>query len=232
MNTPVIDARVVQIVPLTDTITQLILMSEHYVPYDAGQYLQMHFATEAFCYSIANAPLGAHHYELHIRHSLENPYNRHLLTHIQDQGQVSISLPYGECSIQHLDPGRPILFIAAGTGFAPVKAMIEHLLANEDQRPFELFWGARSRNDLYLDEQVRRWQNHVSRFTYCSSLSEENPKSLASQVIDRHAIDLHQWQIIISGPFDMVYSTRDILIQQGMSPKHLFSDAFCFEVIK
>ena len=159
-------AHVVKIAPLTDSIMQLILVPDEYIDYQAGQYLHILLGNEALSYSIANAPLGSHHYELHIRHSRDNPYNHSLFAHIKEYGTVSLRLPFGACSIDQLDKQRPIIFIAGGTGFAPVNAMIEQLLASDDPRPFELFWGARSLSDLYLDEKVGNWQAHVSRFKY------------------------------------------------------------------
>ena len=229
MSGKMIKAQVEQITPLTDSIMQLVLTPDKYIDYHAGQYLQIVLGEEAFSYSIANAPLGSHKYELHIRHSVDNPYTQRLFTHIKEHGHVRINLPFGDCSIERLDAQRPILFIAGGTGFAPVKAMIEHLLSGSDVRPFELYWGARLQNDLYLDEKVNSWQAHVSRFNYFSSLSDENTEPLISVVLAKHPKDLADWQIVISGPFDMVYSTRDVLVQHGVSPAHLFSDAFSFE---
>ncbi|WP_058534140.1 NAD(P)H-flavin reductase [Legionella saoudiensis] len=224
-----IKAQVEQITPLTDSIMQLVLVPEKYVDYYAGQYLQIILGNEAFSYSIANAPLGSHRYELHIRHSQENPYNQRLFAHIKEHGSVTINVPFGDCCIERLDKQRPILFIAGGTGFAPIKAMIEHLLSNGDIRPFELYWGARLQNDLYMDEKINSWQSHVERFNYFSALSEENSDPLVSLVLSRHIQDLADWQIVISGPFDMVYSIRDTLVARGASPEYLFSDAFSFE---
>jgi CDP-4-dehydro-6-deoxyglucose reductase, E3 len=230
MSEHVIKAQVEQITPLTDTIMQLILTPDDYVPYQAGQYLQILFGDEAFSYSIANAPLGSHKYELHIRHSLENPYNQALFAQIKEQGFVKVRLPFGLCCIENLDKNKPILFLAGGTGFAPVKAMIEQLLSDADKRPFELFWGARLQNDLYMHEKALNWQSHVSGFNYFPWLSEEHLEPLVSCVLERHLKDLNDWQMVISGPFDMVYSTRDVLVQKGVKPEHLFSDAFSFEV--
>lgn len=232
MTEKIIKAEVEEISPLTDSIMRLVLAPERYVAYQAGQYLQIMFDGEAFSYSIANAPLGSHKYEVHIRHSRDNPYTQRLFTHIKEHGFVPVRLPFGVCSMEHLDVQRPILFIAGGTGFAPVKAMIEQLLASTDTRPFELFWGARLQNDLYLDEKVSSWNAHVSRFKYFSSISDDNNKPLVSLVLEQHRHDLQQWQIVISGPFDMVYSTRDVLVSQGVSAQHLFSDAFSFETKK
>lgn len=230
MSERIVNAQVETISPLTDSIMQLVLAPDEFVTYQAGQYLKILFAEEEFSYSIANAPLGSHKYELHIRHSLDNPYNQLLFAHIKEHGSVRLKLPFGQCSINDLDPLRPILFIAGGTGFAPVKAMIEQLLATTDNRPFELIWGARSRSDLYMDEKVTHWQSHVSHFKYFSLLSDESNETLASSALARHPTDLDKWQIVLSGPFDMVYNTRDVLVNKGIARAHLFSDAFSFEV--
>lgn len=230
MKSKTINAKVEKIAPLTDSIVQLILDPEEYIGYQAGQYLQIVLNNDPLSYSIANAPLGSHQYELHIRHSRDNPFNKQLFAYIKEYGKVELALPFGECSIEHLDLHKPIIFIAGGTGFAPVNAMIEHLLASDDLRAFELFWGARSRSDLYMHEKVTQWDAHVSRFNYWSLLSEENKEPLASLVLSKHLEDMNNWQIVISGPFDMVYHTRDILVAHGVSRESLFSDAFSFEL--
>jgi CDP-4-dehydro-6-deoxyglucose reductase len=80
-----------------------------------------------------------------------------------------------------------------------------------------------------MDEKVSHWQTHVRHFQYFSLLSDTNPNSLASMVTAKHAQDLNDWQIVISGPFDMVYNTRDQLLAKGALIENLFSDAFQFE---
>lgn len=225
-------AEVESINPLTDSILQLILLPEYYVEYRAGQYINVLFADEAetLSYSIANAPLGSHKYELHIRHSPDNAANQRLLTELKQRGGLSICLPYGDCYLEKLDQQTPLLFIAAGTGFAPIKAMIEQLLASDDKRSFELFWGARSQSDLYMNEKVIYWQAHAAHFRYFSLLPNSRSKdTLGSLVLEQHRDDLSHWQFVISGPFDLVYTTRDLLLAQGVKPSQLFSDAFSFE---
>lgn len=225
-------AQVARIAPLTDSILQLILAPETYIDYEAGQYLQVLLANEEFSYSIANAPLGSRTYELHIRHSADNPYNQALLAHVKQHGTLAITLPFGECHLTKLLPQKPILFIAGGTGFAPIKAMIEQLLAGGKPRPFELLWGARSQSDLYMDELVTHWQTHVQQFEYFSIISDASKETLASKALARHKGVLNDWQIVISGPFDMVYNTRDLLVAAGALPENLFSDAFSFEATR
>ncbi|MBA2710877.1 MAG: NAD(P)H-flavin reductase [Tatlockia sp.] len=230
MNQKLIHTQVDDVNPLTDSILKVILAPENYIDYKAGQYLNVIFANEELSYSIANAPLGSHKYELHIRHSVDNTSNQKLLAEIKERGALKIKIPLGDCHLDQLDKQKPILFIAGGTGFAPIKAMIEQLLASNDVRPFELFWGARSQSDLYMHEKVTHWQTHASHFRYFSLLPNSSSKdTLASMVIEQHHQDLNKWQYVISGPFDMVFATRDALVKQGVKQSQLFSDAFCFE---
>lgn len=229
MSDAIINAQVEQILPLTDSIIQLFLTPDSYQEYQAGQYLNVLMGDETLSYSIANAPLGSHHYELHIRHSRENSSNQHLFAHIKKQGTLSLKLPYGDCHLDRLDPARPILFIAQGTGFAPVKAMIEQLLVSDDPRSFELFWGARSQSDLYLDEKVKHWQQHVARFKYQSFVADEGKETLTSAILAQPLARLQECQIVISGPFDRVYAIRDSLVTRGVALNQLYSDAFSFE---
>ncbi len=228
MSKSVINARVESITPLTDSILQLVLKPDRYIDYQAGQYLQMLFENEAFSYSIANAPLGSRQYELHIRHTRDNPYHQPLFAHIKQHGVVSIRLPLGECHVSRLNPAKPILFIAGGTGFAPIKAMIEQLLADGEPRRFELFWGARTQRDLYMNDKAQYWQAHVSHFTYFPHQSDPEGTTLVERVLTQHLADIHDWQIVISGPFDMAYHIRDALIAEGVLNENLFSDAFGF----
>jgi CDP-4-dehydro-6-deoxyglucose reductase len=224
-----VNARVAKIQPLTDSILQLFLDPENYIDYQAGQYLQIEHDGEALCYSVANAPLGAKQYELHIRHAADNLLNQSLIKAIKAKGALNIRLPFGDCHLNNLDKDLPIIFIAGGTGFAPVKAMIEQLLADGDPRPFEFYWGARSESDLYMDDKVNYWQQHVAHFNYFSCISGGARSSLAKEVLHRHAEDIQDWQVVISGPFDMVFNTRDILCSRGIAEKNLYSDAFSFE---
>lgn len=232
MSNQCIKAQVEEISPLTDSVLKLMLAPEKYIDYQAGQYLQLICGEESFSYSIANAPLGSHKYELHIRHSPENPYNQSLLAEIKQFGTVTLRLPLGNCHINRLHAQKPILFIAAGTGFAPIKAMIEQLLIEGQSRRFELFWGARSQSDLYLDEKVKQWQMHVPQFKYHSFASQSSKETLGSLALSYHEDDLADWQVVISGPFDLVYNTRDLLLSQGALQENLFSDAFSFEASK
>lgn len=229
MEERAVKAMVTQVSPLTDTILQVFLQPETYVDYQAGQYLQIIHQNESLSFSIANAPLGAKQYELHIRHCRDNPLSQSLLRTMQEEGAVSLLLPFGECRLDKLRQDRDIVFVAGGTGFAPVKAMIEQLLANSDLRPFTLFWSARSKSDLYMDEKLGQWQAHINHFHYHTLLSSQN-RAAMFELIQTHLLkDLKQYQFVLSGPFEFVYALRDALVAAGVEREQLYSDAFGFE---
>lgn len=223
-----IKAHIQSVNPFSQTILQVFLKPEEYVPYIAGQYLQVRTKHHQNFFSIANAPLGNECYELHIRHDANNPSSQELLDTIKNQKTLDIQLPFGTC---HLDaiPHQPLIFIAGGTGFSPIKAMIEQLLFNQDPRDFECYWGAKDKCDLYLEETLIDWQKHVQNFKHLEVVSGKDSYHLLQHYLNRHSKNKDTHQIIISGPFDMVYKYRDELIKASISTQNIFSDAFEFE---
>ena len=229
MSAKEITAKIGEMVPLTDTILQLTLIPEQFIDYQPGQYLQIFWQDQALSYSIANAPLGTHKYELHIRHSRDNTVTKTMLETLARQGEVQLRLPMGNCCLTAFPDHKPLSFLAAGTGFAPVKAMIEQLLFQGDQRPCRLFWGARALNDLYMDDKVKQWQAHVAQFEYYSLIATGGQPTLVDLLLGQAFADLDRQTLVLSGPFDWVYQMRDTLVAAGVDVSHLHSDAFSFE---
>lgn len=224
-----IKAKVEKITPLSNTIVQLILKPVHYVPYEAGQYLQLRFEDYQAYFSIANAPLGTGTYELHIRHDQQHALIKKLLERTPQDRELEIRLPLGECHLRQFDADRPIIFIAGGTGFAPIKAMIEGLLFTDDPRFFECYWGAKISSDLYWQMPLQQWNTNVQHFEHLLMLTGPKSYSLIEEVLLRHPEDLDKYQFVIAGPFDMVYDYRDKLLAHQILKKHIYSDAFAFE---
>src|SRR5215216_3236117 len=105
-----IKAKVESIEPLTDSIIKLILAPKKFIDYEAGQYLKVKVGKELMAYSIANAPLGSHKYELHVRHAPANLSNQCLFSEIKEKGALSISLPFGKCFLSQLNEKKDIIF--------------------------------------------------------------------------------------------------------------------------
>lgn len=225
---------VAQVKPLTATIMQVFLQLPQALPYLAGQYLEVILNTgtpreQRVPLSIANAALGATQLELHIRHAPENAMNNALLQEIQQSGIVHIAVPFGQCTYLSLKPNLPVIFMARGSGFSPIKAIIEQLLANGSTLSMHLYWGARNKGDQYLDMLPKQWADHVDHFAYTPLLCNDNSDELIQKILDDHS-DLSQHQILAAGPFDMIFKARDMFQQYGLKLDNMYSDAFDFVV--
>jgi len=224
-----ISAEIQEVNTLSDTIVQVLLQPHTYIPYQAGQYLQIKTQNFKNYFSIANAPLGSHHYELHIRHDNNNPSSIELLEAMKKQGQLEIQLPFGRCHLESFSAERNLIFIAGGTGFAPIKAMIEQLLFNQDPRSFSCFWGAKNQNDLYCESLLTDWKKHVKNFQALKLYAGKKSYNMSNDFLNAYGEQLKNLQIILSGPFDMVFEYRNQLLAHGLSKEFIFSDAFEFE---
>jgi len=219
--------------PLTDTVVQVMLYADerNTLDYLAGQYIEIITHNgEKIPFSIANAPLGGRHLELHIRHTPENPISLQLLQEIKQEGHLTITGPFGQC-IYHENKKEPIIFLAGGTGFAPMKALIEHALMIAETRPMHLYWGAKTASDLYYAELAEHWAKSVTQFTYTPVLSKQkNPANgsvklgfVHEMVIHDHP-DLSQHQVYAAGPPIMVSTAANLFFQHGLLKENFFSD--------
>ena len=227
-------AVVERIAQLTATIVELILIPDQYIDYISGQYLRILMEhvnhNEPLYFSIANAAFSATHYEVHIKHDATNFTHIRLFEAINNHAKLKLQLPFGECHVERLHPDQAIVFIAGGTGFAPIKSMLEHLILTADPRKLVLYWIARSTDDLYMQMQIAYWQKHIPNFEYVALIYDvRNKFSLFKQILAKHPEIVHGSQIILAGAFDMVYGMRDELLKLGISSNNLFADAFSFE---
>ena len=198
--------------------------------YQAGQYLFIHSLDgEKRPFSIANAPLGTIRLELHIRHSQQNDYSTRLLAEIKSTGKLNIQGPQGQCI--YSDHSKPLIFLASGTGFAPHKAIIENILAQDAQQNVHLFWCANSESDLYLDELPQHWAHTVPHFRYTPVLYQPECQQqwhgeigLGHNYITQYYPDLSHHLIYIAGTPEMVKSARVHFLQHGAFQNQLFSD--------
>ncbi|MFY7697998.1 MAG: NAD(P)H-flavin reductase [Legionella sp.] len=214
---------------LTSSIVQVILGPKQFIPYEAGQYLKILRKGDEVSYSIANAPIENGKYELHIRQNPSNPASSTFMIELEKSNMISLELPFGDCSLSQLDRDKPILLIAGGTGFAPIKAMIEQLMLLGHTGNIVLIRGIRSQDDLYMDSLTLFWHKTMHNF-HCYTYVSESKHTLAKKIIENHLHHTFNWQTVLAGPFDMVYSIRDALVNEGVSVQNLFSDAFSFEI--
>ena len=133
---------------------------------------------------------------------------------------------------------KPIIFVAGGTGFAPIKAIIEHALYKgiDATRPMVLYWGARAKRDLYLPDLPGTWQQSSPNFTYIPVLSEplrdddwHGRTGFVHQAVLDDFSDLSGYQVYACGAPAMIdVARKSFAATRGLSPDDFFADSFTY----
>ena len=201
----------------------------------AGQYLDFILADgRRRSFSIASAPHCDTHIELHVRHIDGGDFTGDVFAQMKINDIVRIEAPLGSFFLRE-DTDKPIIFLAGGTGFAPIKGIIEHCIKHNIQREMYFYWGVRDVEDLYMKELVQQWLNTHTNIHYTPVLSDpQNKNAWAGRIGYVHDAvmqdfdDLSDFEVYASGPPVMVYAGRDAFIKKGLSAEYYYSDAFEF----
>ncbi len=203
----------------------------------AGQYIDILLKDgRRRAFSIANAPYRQKEegIELHIRQVPGGIFTTQVFNELRPKSLLRIEGPLGDFCLRETSR-RPIIFIAGGTGFAPIKSIMEHALRIGVQRPMHLFWGARARPDLYMDELARDWAAGSNYIRYTPVLSaatgDEDWQGATGWVTDVVADtypDLGEFEIYMSGPPPMIEAGLARFATQGMDEQHVYWDTFVY----
>ena len=145
--------------------------------YHAGQYIEFLLKDGVRrSYSMANAPhLVGQGLELHIRHMPGGKFTDHVFGAMKEKEILRIEGPYGSFYLRE-EGIEPIVLLASGTGFAPIKALIEHMQFKSITRPATLYWGGRRPHDLYMDEWVKAKTLEMPNLRYVPVVSDALPE--------------------------------------------------------
>ncbi len=202
------------------------------MPFYAGQYVDIVMDDgRRRAFSLANAPHNDEFLELHIRHVEGGSYTRHVFETMRVGDPIDIEGPHGSFYLRESSE-RPIICIGGGTGFAPIKGILEHAFAERIANPIDLYWGVRQQRDLYLDQLPRLWAEENLSFRYIPVLSQEDEWDGRSGWVHEAVVadhpDLSGFDIYMSGPPAMIGAARDLFLAHGVPRDHLYSDAFEF----
>ena len=143
----------------------------------AGQYLEFLLKDGSRrSFSMANAPHDDELIQLHVRHVPGGQFTDHVFGKMKERDILRFEGPLGTFFLRE-DSDKPVVLVASGTGFAPIKSVIEHALRKGIARPMVLYWGGRRPKDLYMDALPRQWAaEHASQFRYVPVISEALPE--------------------------------------------------------
>jgi CDP-4-dehydro-6-deoxyglucose reductase len=201
----------------------------------AGQYIDILLAGgKRRAFSIASAPGEEDVIELHVRHVEGGDFTGWVFDELQERDILRIEGPLGTFFIRNDRPDRPMIMMGGGTGFAPLKSMIEDLLAHGDRRPIHLFWGARNAAELYLRDLAESWAAQHDHLQFSAALSDEQQagveafSGLVHEAVVARYPDLTGYDVYMSGPPGMIDAARPAFLAHGLPEQRLFYDSFEF----
>jgi CDP-4-dehydro-6-deoxyglucose reductase len=197
----------------------------------AGQYLNFVLPDGSKrAFSIANAPHDDEFIELHIRHVAGGTFTDMLFNGMQEKTILRIEAPLGSYFLRE-NSQQPVILMGGGTGFAPLKGIIEHAFKIGIKRPMHLFWGVRSREDLYLPTLPEAWAKTYANFSYTPVLSEpdsdwQGESGWVHESVLAHYPDLSGYEVYMSGPPPMINAGKEAFLANGLNGEVLYSDSF------
>lgn len=230
--------RVQKILPLAHDIIALYvkLPANERLQYLAGQYIDFLLKDgKRRSFSMANPPHDDALLELHVRRFPGGNFSEHVFTTMKERDILRFQGPLGTFFLRE-DSDKPIVFLASGTGFAPIKAIVEHAFYKGIAREMVLYWGARVKSDLYLANLPEAWAKAHPNFRFVPVLSEALPEDewtgragLVHEAVLQDFANLSGHQVYASGAPVMVEAAhRDFTAQRALPPEEFFSDAFTF----
>ena len=221
-------------------VMQLQLPANDTFVYRAGQYVEFILRDGARrSYSMANAPDKGPGVELHIRHMPGGRFTDQVFGTMKEKDILRIEGPMGSFFLRE-DSEKPMVFLASGTGFAPLKALLEHMQHCGITRPVTLYWGGRRPADLYLDDWVQAQCAAMPNLHYVPVVSDALPEDAwqGRTGFVHHAVledfpDLSSYQVYACGaPIVVDSAKRDFGAQAGLPAEEFFADAFTSEADK
>jgi CDP-4-dehydro-6-deoxyglucose reductase len=210
--------------------------------FHAGQYVEFLLAGGARrSYSMANAPhtlADGAGIELHIRHMPGGLFTDKVFSAMKERDILRIEGPFGSFYLRE-DSDKPMILLASGTGFAPIKAIIEHMQHSNSQRAATLYWGGRRPQDLYLHDWVQARLAEMPHLRYVPVVSDALPEDQWSgrtgfvhQAVLQDVPDLSAYEVYACGAPIVVESAQRDYRAAGLPDEAFFADAFVTEADK
>jgi NAD(P)H-flavin reductase/ferredoxin len=219
--------------PVDDVaVLQLRFPASVRVKFRAGQYLRIKLPDgDTRNFSMANPPHESDGVQLHIRHVPGGRFSEGVLAGLTQGAALEVELPFGDF---HLRPEseKPIVGLATGTGFAPLKSIVEDLIKRGNKRTMRLYWGGRRQRDLYLADLPQKWTTRADWLTFIPVLSEPDPDWSGATGLVHHAVlrdlpDLSGWEVYACGnPLMIRHARRDFKATAGLADSDFFADPF------
>jgi CDP-4-dehydro-6-deoxyglucose reductase len=218
-------------------IVSLQLPANERLQYRAGQYIEFLLKdNKRRSYSMANAPHLDERITLHIRHMAGGAFTDHVFNTMKERDILRFEGPLGTFFWRE-DSDKPMVLLASGTGFAPIKAIIEQAIDSKTERPMVLYWGGRRPADLYMNQLCEEWARSYPNFRYVPVISDAHPEDhwsgrtgFVHRAVMDDLPDLSAYQVYACGAPVMVDSAKKDFVSACKLPEdEFYADAFTSE---
>ena len=214
---------------------QLRLPASERLQFLAGQYIDILLKDgRKRSFSLANAPHDDALLQLHIRHVPGGLFTDQVFSTMKARDILRFNGPHGSFYLRE-DSTKPMILLAGGTGFAPIKAIVEHAMAENCPRPMFIYWGAKAKADLYMDRLPAQWAATHSHIRYVPVLSEpaaddawSGRTGFVHQAVLADFPDLSGHQVYACGAPAMIEAAKRDFMARGLPEEEYFADAFSF----
>jgi len=203
----------------------------------AGQYVEFLLRDgKRRSYSMANAPYKDDFLTLHIRHMPGGLFTDQVFTTLKERDILRLEGPLGTFFLRE-DSDKPMVLLASGTGFAPIKALVEQCAHTGSQRPITLYWGGRRPQDLYMMALCEEWANTLPNFKFVPVISNAQPEDawhgrsgFVHQAVIDDLPDLSAYQVYACGaPIVVESAQRDFVALCKLPADEFYADSFTSE---
>jgi Na+-transporting NADH:ubiquinone oxidoreductase subunit F len=233
-------ATVAAITDLTHDIKQLTLTLEepNHIDFKAGQFIQIEAPEYELtdepvyrAYSLSTPPSQHNAIEIEVRLVPNGICTTYVHRHLKVGDTMTLNGPYGDFHLS--DSDAPMICIAGGSGMAPIKSILSHMKEQNIERKAMYFFGARTKRDLFLLDEMKQLEKDLFDFTFVPALSEpedtdhwDGETGLITDVVDRHTTDASKMEAYLCGSPFMIDACIAVLTKNGMPEAHIFYDKF------
>ena len=222
-------AKVARIETLSDSVRLLHLRTPRTqtLRFMAGQHVNLRLpGVGEYDAAIASCPCNGMHLQFHVAMQHDSPFHTALFNGLHTGEQIEVEGPFGPISLDD-DSTRPLLMLAMGTEFAPIKSLIEHAINLDLRQPVRLIWMAPVSQGHYLENYCRAWEDVLDDYRFISVTIEGNELQREERALLRHAIEeqlegIHGIDAYIAGTQQFREVAREHLLTLGEDGQRLF----------
>lgn len=230
---PAVQTKVSSKKRLSARVMQLRLQCPEGFTFEAGQFINLFHEDKIRSYSIANTPNPEGILELHVYRIDDGRVSNWIHDALAVGDALTIQGPFGDCVYHPGEPAQPLLLVGTGCGLAPLRGVVYQALRRGHVGPIHLFHGSRSRDGIYLEDEMRALKEHQPKFHYtaCVSGGEIGSDFAVGRAADlalSQYPELRGWRVYLCGNTDMVKATKKRAYLAGAALGDIHADPFEF----